>query len=128
DKIGAPPGDFGVAVGHLIPQAKSQRKIRLELDLILDIPGPLQSAEAKPRQKRDDGELCRTIGEECLQGRISDGRPSQRRRKPVALDALSPRPGAQGMFASDVVNIVGPGEGMSEKETGRTSRCSGRRE
>ena len=79
DKIGAPPGDFVVAVGHLIPQAKSQRKIRLELELILDIPGPLQSAEAKARQKRDYGELCRTIGEECLKGLIGDGRPSQRR-------------------------------------------------
>jgi hypothetical protein len=79
DKIGAPPGDFVVAVGHLIPQAKSDREIRLELDLILDIPGPLQSAEAKARQERDYGNLCRTVGEECLKGRIGDGRPSQRR-------------------------------------------------
>src|SRR5207247_5183739 len=62
DEIGAPPGDFVVAVGHLIPQAKSQREIPLELDLILDIPGALQSAEAKPRPKRDCGYWRRTDG------------------------------------------------------------------
>src|SRR2546427_5820013 len=32
------------------------------------------------------------------------------------------------MFASDVVNIVGPGEEISDKDTGRTSRAIGCRD
>src|SRR5207253_10826653 len=50
--IGAAPVEFIPSRGHLVPQAQAHRKIRAELDFILEIPGGFRGAEVQRNRTR----------------------------------------------------------------------------
>jgi len=58
--------NFIPPIGHLVPQAQTQREIRPELHFILEIPGRFERPVAKRNRIPVQVELARGILEKCL--------------------------------------------------------------